>query len=326
MRLHPALVPVFALIVACAGRAVAVPAVTATVPIGPRPVAVAVDGSDHRVYVADVDLGAVVTFDGVRGTIVGQTVTGGQPASLAVDSQGRRLFVGNRDSVGTAAVSVIDTAAGQARAFLPAGHPVRGLAFDAEIDQLYVGDATTGELMVVDGQSAQVLDRVPLGGTPVSIAVNPSNGEVAVAVQGTAPALAVVDPSNRGATPVRVPVGDGQPLFVDVDSGTGKFFVTRGGANPALLVLRPGSSQFDNAIPIAPGVTGLTVDSRTSRIYLAQASPNLATVIDGATGTAVAVVPLDAGANHASLDPTSTPTRVYMVDSTNGLLTVLTDQ
>jgi DNA-binding beta-propeller fold protein YncE len=321
MRTNPVLFLVFALIAACTGQAAAVPSITATVPISPRPVAVAVDGNDHRVYVADIEQGAVVVFDGTRGTVVGPVNTGGQPASLVVDSRGRRLFVGNRDAAGNAAVTLIDTASGKARAFLPAGNAVRSLAYDPEIDQLYVGNGTTGELMMVDGQSAQVMDRVALGGTPVSIAVNPGNGEVAVAVQGAAPALAVVDPSNRGAAPLQIPVTDGQPLYVDVDSGTGKFFVVRGGANPSLLVLRPGSSQFDNAIPIGGGVTGLSIDSRTSRIYLSQSSPNQATVIDGATGAPVAV-----RANHAAVDPGSTPTRVYMVDTSSGLLSILTDQ
>src|SRR5687768_4071176 len=46
-------------------RAAAVPAVTGTVPIGPRPVTVAVDRSS-RVYVADTELGAVMQLDGSR--------------------------------------------------------------------------------------------------------------------------------------------------------------------------------------------------------------------------------------------------------------------
>jgi DNA-binding beta-propeller fold protein YncE len=111
-----------------------------------------------------------------------------------------------------------------------------------------------------------------------------------------------------------------------VDTTTGKFFVTRAGVNSAVLVLRPGSAQFDNAIATAPGVTGLAVDSRNSRIYLAHASANLATVIDGASGSPIAVLPLDAGANHVAIDEASTPTRVYMLDTSAALLSVLTDQ
>jgi DNA-binding beta-propeller fold protein YncE len=223
-------------------------------------------------------------------------------------------------------VSVVDLSGGTAKAFLPAGRPVRGLAYDPEVDRLYVGAADTGELLVVDGTSAQVLDRIRLGGLPTSIAVNDKNGEVAVAVQGPAPTLTVLDPSDRSANPIPIAVPDGQPTHVDVDTGTGKFFVTRVGSNPALLVLRPGSTQFDNAIAIAPGVTGLAVDSRNSRIYLAHAAANLATVIDGSSGNVVSVLPLDAGANHVAVDEASTPTRVYMLDSSAALLSVLTDQ
>lgn len=313
----------FLLLLGWAGRAAAVPALTATVPLGPRPVAVAVDPSTHRVYVADVELGQVVQLDGAQRTATGTINVGDQPSSLAVDDRGRRLFVGNRGIVGPA-VTVVDTAGGRTRALIPAGLRVHGLAFDPQVNLLYVGDADGGNLLVVNADSGSVTNRVPLGGLPVAVAVNKSNGEVAAAVQGAGPSLVLLDPNTRNLT--RVPVMDGQPLHVDVDTGTGKFFVTRGGTNPALLVLRPGSNTFDNAIPIAPGPTGLAVDSRSSRIYLAHAGPNLATVIDGASGQPVALVPIGDMPNHVAVDMGSTPARIYIVDTASSILSILTDQ
>jgi DNA-binding beta-propeller fold protein YncE len=305
-------------------RAAAVPAVTGTVSVGPRPVTVAVDRSG-RVFVADVELGAVVQVDGARGTVTAPIQVGGEPSSLAVDDQGRRLFVGNQGRTG-AAVTVIDLATGRAREFLRAGSRATALAFDPEINQLYVADPDAGELLILDGATAALRGRLPLGGVPVAVAVNEENGEVAVAAQGAAPILALLDPADGADNAVRVPIPDGQPLHVAADARTGKFFVTRGGTSPALLVLRPGSNTFDNAIPIAPGPSGLAIDSRTSRIYLAHAAASQATVIDGATGTPVSVLPLAGGANHVAVDPTSTPTRVYIVDTATGLLSILMDQ
>jgi DNA-binding beta-propeller fold protein YncE len=320
-----ALVPVSLVMVLIASlRAAAVPAVTATLPVGPRPVTVAVDRSS-RVYVADAELRAVVQVDGARGTVLGPIDVGGQPSSMVIDDPGRRLFVGNTSLTG-AAVTVIDLGSGRAREFLRPGTRVQSLAFDPEVNQLYIATPDAGELLIVNGTTAEVVDRLPVGGVPAAVAVNERNGEVAVAVQGTAPVLALLDPADRAGGFVRVPVPEGQPLQVAVDTSTDKFFVTRGGANPALLVLRPGSSQFDNAIPVAPGPSGLAIDSRTSRIYLSHAAVSQATVIDGATGTPLAVLPLGDSANHAAVDPTSSPTRVYIVDTANGLLSILTDQ
>jgi DNA-binding beta-propeller fold protein YncE len=302
----------------------AVPAVTATLPVAARPVTVAVDRSS-RVYVADAEQGAVVQVDGSRLAILRSIDVDGRPSALVVDDQGQRVFVGNGSLTGPA-VTVIDLATGRAREFLSAGRRVQALAFDAEINQLYAADPDTGELLFVNGANGEVVDRLSLGGLPVGIAVNDKTGEVGVAVQGTAPVLALIDPADRAAGAVRVPVPEGQPLHVAVDSSTEKFFVTRGGANPALLVLRPSSSQFDNAIPIAPGPSGLAIDSRTSRIYLAHAAAGQASVIDGGTGTVIAMLPLGDSANHVAVDPTSTPARIYVVDTTTGLLSVLTDQ
>jgi len=317
-----------ALMLGFAGRAAAVPGVTATVPIGPRPVAVAVERNTHHVYVADVDLGAVVVYDGTRGAISGSINVGGQPSSLALDNVGHRLFVGNRDVVGPA-VSVVDTTTGHTQSFLPAGLRVRGLVFDEGISpagRLYVGDPAGNDVMVVDGGTGQVTGHIPLGGPPVAIALNPTNGEVAVAVQGPAPVLALIDPSSQTMSAAPIPIQEGQPVQVAVDSNTGKFFVARGGANPALLVLRPGSTMFDNAIPIAPDVTGLAIDPRTSRIYLSHGAADLAEVIDGTSGNPLALVPIGDAPNHAAVDIDSTPTQVYMVDTVGGVLSILTDQ
>jgi DNA-binding beta-propeller fold protein YncE len=313
------------LVLLFAGGAAAVPALTGTAAIGPRPVAVAVERGTHRVYVADAELGAVVQFDGARGAIIGTVNVGGQPSSLAIDNTGHRVFVGNRDVVGPA-VSVINATSGQAQAFVPQGHRVRCLAFDETINRLYVGDPDGNDVMMVDGGSGQVMGTVPAGGPPVAIALNPQDGEVGVAVQGPSPALVLFGPNEQSSNTVPVPITDGQPLQVAVDSNTGKFFVARGGANPALLVLRPDSTTFDNAIPIQPNVTGLAIDPRTSRIYMSHGAPELATVIDGASGSPVALLPIGDEPNHAAVDVDSTPARVYMVDTATGVLSILTDQ
>lgn len=312
------------------GSALAAPTVTNSVTIGPQPLGVVVEAGTQRVFVSDTILGAVVEYDGARGVVGSPINIDGQPASLAIDNQGHRLFVGNVDTTGPA-VSVVDTGTGQVSSLVAAGHRVWGLAFDGEINHLYVGDPDTGEVAVVDGSTGQSIGRVPVGGAPVAIAVNPTNGEVAVAVQGNSPALALIDPNNLGNSAVRIPMPDGPPTQVGVDTNTSKFFVARGGSNPALLVLRPAATAFDNAIPIAPGVNGIAID-RNSQIYLSHAA-NQATIIDGATGNPVAELPFGdaanqvaAAPNHAAVDPDSSPTRVYMVDSANGTLSILTNQ
>jgi len=291
---------------------------------------VAVEGGTHRVFVADPDLGAVVMYDGSRDVVGGTINVDGQPSSLAVDTQGHRIFIGNRDTVGPA-VSVADTGTGNVQTLVPAGHRVWCLGYDAQINRLYVGDPDGRDLVAVDGSSGQTVGQVPLGGAPVSIAVNAGNGEIAVAVQGTAPALAVIDPNNLTANALSIPVQNGQPTQVAVDSVTGKFFVARGGLDPVLLVLRPQSTTFDNSIPVTPGVTGIAID-RNSQIYLSHAT-GVASIIDGTTGNQVSEVPIGAGnnqvsdsPNHAALDPDSTPTRVYMVDTSSGTLSILTGQ
>jgi DNA-binding beta-propeller fold protein YncE len=328
-RTH-SLLPVLAAGLIYSSPAMAAPQLTGTVAIGPEPVTVVVEAGTHQAFAADAGLGAIIQYDGARGSVLAPINVEGQPSSLTLDNRGHRLFVGNQDTVG-AAVSVIDTGSGQAQTFLPSGHRVWCLGFDEALNRLYVGDPDAGELVAVDGASGQTQGSVPLGGAPVSIAVNPGNGEVAVAVQGNAPALVVVDPNNLDANPLAIPISDGQPMQVAVDGTTGKFFVSRSGVDPALLVLRPASPAFDNSIPVAGGVTGIAID-QNSQIYLAHATGQ-ASIIDGTTGNPVTDVPIGAGPNqvsiapnHVAVDPDSSPTRVYIVDTASGTLDILTNQ
>jgi DNA-binding beta-propeller fold protein YncE len=312
------------------GRALAALTLADSVPISPQPLTVAVEAGTHRVFVADADLGAVVLFDDSTGMIGGTINVGGQPSSLAVDNQGHRLFIGNRDTVGPS-VWVADTGTGNAKTLIPAGHRTWCLAYDEQINRLYVGDPDARQLLAVDGTSGQTVGQVPLGGAPVAIAVNPSNGEIAIAVQGNAPALAVIGANDLTGNALMIPVPNGQPTQVAVDSATGKFFVVRSGQDPALLVLRPQSTAFDNSIPVNPGVTGIAID-RNSQIYLSRAI-GVASVIDGTTGNPVGDVPIGAASdpmsfspNHAAVDPDSVPTRVYMVDTASGVLSIFNGQ
>jgi YVTN family beta-propeller protein len=81
--------------------------VTATIPVGDRPVAVAVDPAAHTAYVANAGGDTVSVIDEATRTVTATIAVGGDPDGVAVDPATRTAYVANA-SDGT--VSVISAA------------------------------------------------------------------------------------------------------------------------------------------------------------------------------------------------------------------------
>ena len=65
----------------------------ATVKVGERPEAVAVDSATHRVYVANNHSNTVTVIDGTNNEVAATVKTGGGPYAITVDSATHQAFV-----------------------------------------------------------------------------------------------------------------------------------------------------------------------------------------------------------------------------------------
>jgi YVTN family beta-propeller protein len=86
-------------------------AVTATIPVGRFPFAVAVTADGSRVYVANNNSpGTVSVIDTASNTVIATIPVGSGPIGVAVTADGSRVYVA-QGVANTASVSVIDTGA-----------------------------------------------------------------------------------------------------------------------------------------------------------------------------------------------------------------------
>ena len=67
--------------------------VVATVKVGERPQAAAVDSKTHRVYVANTHEDSVSVIDGTLNTVIATVKTGKAPYAIAVDRETNKAYV-----------------------------------------------------------------------------------------------------------------------------------------------------------------------------------------------------------------------------------------
>jgi parallel beta-helix repeat protein len=216
-------------------------AITASVAVFPEVAGIFLNSVTNRAYVGNTVVGtgfAIVSGAGVgsdltgmphRATVAGLPHTGGRFAFGVRDAASNRVFVGNSaaDVNGVesrpGSLAVIDGATDQVTAVVPSINGPFGAGLNPATGQLYLaggpGGFTHGQVGVHDinnlaaGVVAANTSGIPLAspgallGFGRYVVVNPATGRVYLAVQGgSLTALAFLEPSAPGATPVAAPI------------------------------------------------------------------------------------------------------------------------
>ncbi|MGA5418465.1 YncE family protein [Streptomyces pseudogriseolus] len=142
------------------------------------PLGVAVDATNHRVWVTQPDIDAVSVIDPGGDEVVATIPVRGRPTGIAIDAPRHRAYV--TDSALTT-VSVIDTATGGVTDVEVAAGPV-GVTVDSRGDA-YV-TRSDGTVRVIDAMSGTVSATIPVGSRPAGLAFEPHSGRVYVANSG----------------------------------------------------------------------------------------------------------------------------------------------
>jgi len=207
--------------------------------------AVSRDGS--RLYAAnnntypDADnQGSVTVLDTVNNRVVSKIATGGFPFAVAAITAGpdadRKVYVSSeRDSV----VSVLDPQAGKVVKSINVGFQAISLLLDAKQQRLFVANAGSDTVSVIDTRTDQVVRTVLVrpddarglpGATPTGLALSPDEKRLYVTLADMS-AVAVVElPSGKltgyvpvGWYPTSVVISpDGQKLFVSNAKGVNR--------------------------------------------------------------------------------------------------------
>lgn len=299
--------------------AAAVPAVsvTATIPVGTGPAAVAVDPLTDTVYVGNSASGTVSVISGLTNKVTATIPNLGIPVALAINPLTDTVYVINYASN---AVLVISGLTNKVIATIPVGQFPNAVAVRPTTDTVYVTDdagAEPGSVSVISGLTNKVIatDEDPYGLptavapdllTPYVYVTDPVNPTLDVTSAGPVMAIA-----NVGGSPQALAAGSGVAFLASAfnlgtNTPSGKVYILSPG--------RPGYQWFPTPAGAYPDA--LALNTTTSSLYVVDTpsrsshAPGQVLVFSEQTSTVTATVPVGLQPQGVGVDPLTNRTYV----------------
>jgi YVTN family beta-propeller protein len=130
------------------------------------------NSDDTLVFVSMPDSGRVAVVDTASWKVIHEIETGGRPSRLAIQPDGRYLWVGDAGGPGVSksAAAIVDLQKMEILARVTAGAAGHHLAFSADSRYAYILSEQAGTLSVFDIPSLKPVVRLNIGPLPVSMA------------------------------------------------------------------------------------------------------------------------------------------------------------
>ncbi|AOE87553.1 YncE family protein [Pseudomonas sp. TCU-HL1] len=201
----------------------------------------AASADDRLLYVSMPSAGEVAVVDTDQFKVLGNLPAGPEPVRVALQPDGRYLWVGNNAGRGEeGGVTVIDTQTRKTVATLATGGGHHEIAFSADSRHAFVSSRDAGRVTVIDVASLKVLKDIETGPSPLSLAVSPLSGALYVS-DGKAGSITVIDTQSLKVRKV-IETGPGLgPLRFTQD---GRFGLALNSLDDQVLVLDAGSDEI----------------------------------------------------------------------------------
>ncbi len=224
--------------------------------VGSLPSAIAWDGANGTLWVANSESDNLTVLDPSTGQVVVPSLgVGTDPVALAVDPHNGEVFVVNAGSdnvtvVNGSSYQVVDSG-------IPVGSDPVAIAYAPSTGNLFVADAGANAVTVLNGSNGSVVGSpIPVGVSPSGVAANPANGTIFVTNSGSSN-LTILNGSNGRVVVRSVAVGGG-PTAPVYDPADGDLYVPNQGTDN-LTVIDPARART-----VVPSIgTGSSPDAAT---------------------------------------------------------------
>ncbi|HYT34840.1 MAG TPA: hypothetical protein VEL69_07375 [Ktedonobacteraceae bacterium] len=254
-----------------------------SIPVGDTATDVQVDSANHHVYAISIardnHSGFLTILDGAKGKILFNVTTTYGDDGLAIDTRRQRAYVASSAS-GIINVYALTTSAGGkisaiSSAFKIGTHP-QALGVNSRLGRLYVGDAGSNTITVIDEDSGRTLATIPVAAVPVQpLRVDEATGRVYV-VCSTGQELDIIDGhSNRVIA--HIPVSP-YPEGVAFNTAAGRIYVAdeghldngNNGSSAGVTITAIDGQSFEalGTLTVGRAPDGVEADPSLRRIYV----------------------------------------------------------
>ncbi|MFZ3493282.1 YncE family protein [Streptomyces sp. 5.8] len=290
--------------------------VVARIPVGAKPVGVAVDVHNH-VFVTNSGANTVSVIDSLTNTVSTTINVGLRPEGVATDPQFGVCVANGGDNT----VSMINRFNAVIATIHVEGLPIpppntTGVAVDHILSRAYVANRGSHRVSIIkiSGELPSFApDFINVPG-PFGVAVDPVSHRVYVTQPGFK-TVSVIDPATDGII-ATLPVGL-QPTGIVVDALRRRVYVANSGTDTVSVIdIATGGVAHVN---VAAGPMGVTVDSR-GNVYVTQFDGTV-NVVDATSGSVSATIPVGSQPKGLAFEPHSD--RVYVVNSGDATVSVI---
>lgn len=284
------------------------------IPVGKRPVAIAIDTVQKRIYVANASDKTISLI--VNDQVTLTTSLGEEPASL--------LFIDNRLLAGSASkgnLLVLDPATLQTQSSItiPNTFSIINLAGDAVHHRIYA--AMFDKIAIIDSANLKLTKTLDLKGNYFTILANPSNDSLLAAIYDAtvnAQFLVALDPVS-GAERGRVKIGGDPRGAILTNDGTRVYIANSFSNTVSIIDARNLTPIAEVAVALRP--YALALDESARRLYVANSDSDNVSIIDTQTNAVAATIPI--GMNMPVLVVNENLNRVYIASASTDSVFVI---
>ena len=226
----------------------------------------------ERLFVSMPEVNQVAVVDTNTWKVVANVETGARPVRLALQSDGKDLWVGT-DGGAQGGVTVIDAATFEPVARIPTGAGHHEIALGGDSLTAFVTNRDSGTLSIIDVQKLSKVSDVNVGRRAVAVAVSPLS-KLAYVSDDLAGRIAAVDGrAARVVTQIEVAPGVGAVRFAP----GGRYGFAPGGANSAVYVFDVSTNRLLHTLKVGTSPDQITFTREFA--YVRAAGANEVTMI-----------------------------------------------
>ena len=254
--------------------------VTGSLVVGESPIAVVVDATAQKVFVA-VEYSKIKVINEKTKNMTQVAGYSAHPLDMALDEVRQEIYVTNLESND---ISVIDVASNSVTLTIPVEdsfqgtNDLTGVAVDSNRGRLYVTFYPAGKLLVFDTTTKALIKTVTLANGVSAVAVDQPTGRICVTNQNTG-TVTILDPETW-KTFAKIKVGK-EPNAISIDAN-GVLYVTNFASN-SVSMIEINTKKLMGTIKVGLGPLALAILSKTSELYVANFLGNSVSVISTKT-------------------------------------------
>lgn len=260
--------------------------IVGSIPAGLYPRALALDASNHTLYVADnVTLGNLTLINTTNESWQGTISVGANPHALLLLAGTSDLYIAD---FAANKLAVVDDVTNLVVASVPLGASPQALAADPSDGYVYVDNSSTNTVDVVNSHGQFVIDTIPVGNGPSGMFYDPTSNQVFVTE---------TDSDNMTLVSAATQAPDGSVLFglapaaMAFDPLSNELAVAIADQNE-LWLLNGTTEQRIVSIHVGSDPVAVTWDSVNYCFYVANFNSNSVTIVNGSTNQRVVTLPV----------------------------------